>query len=102
MGVPSSPGQAAPRAPGRSMSFYLAAGLLAPVTIMLALWGVVAGLVLTGYLDRAGWLSTQTPTHRALIGMALIAGTGLIIVIVVVARLSWFARRVSAEIAGLT
>jgi signal transduction histidine kinase len=102
MGLPSSPGRAAPRAAGHSMSFYLAAGLLAPVTIMMVLWGVVAGLVLTGYLDRMRWLSTQTSSHRTLIGVAVIAGAALIAVLVVVARLSWFARRLSAEIAGLT
>ena len=102
MGVPSSPGRAAPRAAGHSISFYLAAGLLAPVTIMLVLWGAVAGLVLAGYLDKLRWLSTQTPGHRALTGAAIITGAGLIVVIVVVARLGWFARRLSAEFSALT
>jgi signal transduction histidine kinase len=102
MGVPSSQGRAAPRAAGHSVSFYLAAGLLVPVTVLLALWGVLTGLVLAGYLDRLRWLSTQTPSHRALIGAALISGAGLIVVIVAVVRLGWFARRLSAEISGLT
>jgi signal transduction histidine kinase len=102
MGVPSSPGRAAPRAAGHSINFYLAAGLLAPVTIMLALWGAVAGLVLAGYLDKLHWLSTQTPSHKAVIGAAVITGAGLIVVIVVVARVEWFARRMSGEISGLT
>jgi signal transduction histidine kinase len=102
MGIPSSPGRAAPHAAGRSINFYLTAGLLAPVTIMLALWGAVAGLVLAGYLDKLHWVSTQTPTHRAVIGAAVIAGAGLIVVIVAVARVDWFARRMSAEISGLT
>jgi hypothetical protein len=102
MGIPSSPGRPVPRAAGHSINFYLAAGLLAPVTIMLALWGAVAGLVLAGYLDKLRWLSTQAPSHRALIGAAVIAGAGLIVVIVTVARIDWFARRMSAEISGLT
>jgi signal transduction histidine kinase len=102
MGVPSSPGRAAPRAAGRSINFYLAAGLLAPVTIMLAIWGAVAGLVLAGYVDKLRWVSTQTPSHQAVIGAAVIAGVGLIVVIVAVARIDWFARRLSAEISGLT
>jgi signal transduction histidine kinase len=102
MGVPSSQGRAAPRAAGHSVSFYLAAGLLVPVTILLALWGVLTGLVLAGYLDRLQWLSTQTPGHRALIGAALISGAGLVVVVVAVVRLGWFARRLSAEISGLT
>jgi signal transduction histidine kinase len=102
MGVPSSPGRAAPRAAGHTISFYLAAGLLAPVTFMLVLWGAVAGLVLAGYLDKLRWLSTQTPSHRALIGAAVITGAGLIVVIVIVARIGWFARRLSAQISGLT
>jgi len=102
MGVPSSPGRAAPRAAGHSINFYLAAGLLAPVTIMLALWGAIAGLVLAGYLDKLRWMNTQTPSHQAVIGAAVIAGAGLIVVVVVVARIGWFTRRLSAEISGLT
>jgi signal transduction histidine kinase len=102
MGVPSSPGRAAPRAAGHSINFYLAAGLLAPVTIMLALWGAVAGLVLAGYLDKLRWMNTQTPSRQALIGAAVITGAGLIVLIIIVARVGWFARRLSAEISGLT
>ena len=102
MGVPSSPGRAAPRAAGHSIGFYLASGLLAPVTVMLVLWGAVAGLVLAGYLDKLRWLSTQSPGNRAIIGAAVITGAGLIVVIVAVARIGWFARRLSAEISGLT
>jgi hypothetical protein len=101
MGIPSSPSRSAPRAAGHSIDFYLAAGLLAPVTIMLALWGAAAGLVLAGYLDKLRWMSTQTPSRQAVIGAAVIAGAGLIVVIIVVARVNWFARRLSAEISGL-
>lgn len=102
MGTPNSPVRAASRAAGNPINFYLAAGLFAPVTIMLALWGVVAGFVLAGYLNKLHWLGTQTPSHRALIGAAVIAGAGLVVVIVAVARVGWFARRMSAEISGLT
>jgi len=102
MGVPSSPGRAAPRAASHSISFYLAAGLIVPVTCALLLWGLIAGFVLDGALDRLRWLSSTTPSHRALIGAAVIAGAGLVVVIVVVIRLAWLARRLADDISGLT
>src|SRR5215472_436268 len=102
MGIASSPGRAAPRAASRSISFYLAAGLVVPVTCVLVLWGLVAGLVLAGQLDRLRWLSTTSPDHRMLIGAAVIVGAGLVVVISVVIRLAWLARRLAEEVSALT
>jgi signal transduction histidine kinase len=102
MGVPSSPARAAPRAASHSISFYLAAGLIVPVTCVLVLWGLVAGLVLDGKLDRLRWLSMTSPSHQMLIGATVIVGAGLLVVITVVIRIAWFARRLAAELASLT
>src|SRR6185437_2993766 len=98
MGVPSSPARAAPRAASHSISFYLAAGLIVPVTCVLVLWGLVAGLVLDGKLDRLHWLSTTSPGHQTVIGATVIVGAGLIVVVIVVMRLAWFVRRLAEEI----
>lgn len=102
MGVPSSPARAAPRAASHSISFYLAAGLIVPVTCVLVLWGLVAGLVLDGKLDRLRWLSMTSPSHQMLIGATVIVGAGLLVVVTVVIRIAWFVRRLAAEIASLT
>ncbi|WP_300611395.1 ATP-binding protein [Trebonia sp.] len=102
MGVPSSPGHASPRAASRSMSFYLGAGLILPVTCLMVLWGVLTGLVLDGRLDKLSWLSSASPSQRALTGGAVIAAAGLIVVIAVVIRLTWLTRRLVAEVSRLT
>jgi len=102
MGAPSSPGPASSRAAGHSISFYLGAGLIAPVTCLLVVWGVVTALVLDGWLDKLHWLSTMSPNQRTLTGMAVIVGAGLLVLITVVVRLSWLMRRLASEISGLT
>ena len=53
MAVPSSPGQAPPRKASHSIAFYFGTGLIVPVSCLLVLWGVVAGIVLSGTLDQA-------------------------------------------------
>ena len=102
MGAPSSPGPASSRAAGHSISFYLGAGLIAPVTCLLVVWGVVTALVLDGWLDKLHWLSMMPPSHRTLTGVAVIVGAGLLVVITVAVRLSWLMRRLATEISGLT
>jgi signal transduction histidine kinase len=44
----------------------------------------------------------MSPDHRMLIGAAVIVGAGLVVVIVTVIRLAWFARRLAEEVSGLT
>jgi signal transduction histidine kinase len=102
MGVPSSPAQAAQRTASRSIDFYSGTGLIGPVSCLLVLWGLIAGLVLSGTLDKASWLDPATPGQRTLIGTALIAGTGLIVVIAAVILMVRFARRLSRETGQLT
>src|SRR6516225_9385721 len=101
MGVSSSPGHAAQPTASRSIDFYFGAGLIGPITCLLALWGVVSGIVLSGALDRLGWLSSTAPGQRALIGTTVIAGTGLIVVLAAAIMMGRFARRLSGETSRL-
>jgi signal transduction histidine kinase len=97
MGVPSSPGQAAHPPASRSIDFYVAAGLIAPVTGLLAAWGLVTGLVLSGTLDDASWLDPASHGQRTLIGTAVIAGTGLAVAVAAAALTARLVRRLSRE-----
>ncbi len=101
MGVPNTPGQAAKRTAGKSVDFYFGAGLIAPVICLLVLWGLVAWVVLSGTLDRLRWLATATPAHRTLAGAAVLAGAGLLVVLVAVILVGRFARRLSREVREL-
>jgi signal transduction histidine kinase len=102
MGVPSSPGQPAQRTASRSIDFYLGARLIVPVTCLLVLWGLVAGVVLSGTLDRLRWLESAAPSQRTLIGLAVITGTGLAVVLAAVIVMGRFVRRLAREVGGLT
>jgi hypothetical protein len=84
MGVPSSPGQAPPRKASHSIAFYFGTGLIVPVTCLLVLWGLVAGVVLTGTLDKAHWLGSMAHGHRVLAEAVLVTGTGLVVALVTV------------------
>jgi signal transduction histidine kinase len=97
MGVPSSPSQAAQRTSSRSIDFYLGAGLIGPVGCLLAVWGIVTGIVLSGALDNLRWLEPTAPGQRTLVGTAVIAGTGLVVVLATVIMIGRFVRRLSHE-----
>ncbi len=97
MGVPSSPGQAAQHSADRSIDFYFGAGLIGPVVCLLAVWGVITGVVLSGAPYRLRLLESVAPHQRTLIGSAVIAGTGLVIVLAAVIMMGRFARRLSRE-----
>jgi len=101
MGIPSTPGQAAKRAGNKSIDFYLGAGLIGPVTGLLVLWGLIAWLVLSGTIDRAHWLATAAPYHRAIVGTAVLSGSGLLVVLAAVILIGRFARRLATEIREL-
>ena len=101
MGVYSSPGHAAQPTASRSIDFYFGSGLIGPITCLLALWGVITGIVLSGALGRLGWLGSTPPGQRALIGTAVIAGTGLIVVLTAAIMMGRFARRLSRETSQL-
>src|ERR1700689_1289795 len=101
MGVPSSPGQAPPRKASHSIAFYFGTGLIVPVTCLLVLWGLVAGVVLSGTLDKARWLGSTSHGHRVLAEAVLVTGTGLIVALVAVILMGRFAGRVRREAESL-
>jgi signal transduction histidine kinase len=101
MGVPITPGQAAKRTADKSIAFDFGIGLFVPVTCLLVLWGLVAWVVLSGTLDRLGWLATATPAHRTLTGTTVLIGAALLVVLIVVILMGRFARRLSGEVREL-
>jgi signal transduction histidine kinase len=101
MGFPSTPGQAAKRVVRKSTDFYFGVELIVPVICLLALWGAVAWVVLSGTLDKVHWLATATPHDRTLADAAVLTGSGLLVVLVAVILLARLAHRVSAEVREL-
>jgi signal transduction histidine kinase len=101
MGFPSTPGQAAKRAGGKSTDFYFGVELIVPVIGLLVLWGLVTWVVLSGTLDKLHWLATATPHYRTLADATVLTGAGLLVVLVAVILVSRLARRVSGEVREL-
>jgi signal transduction histidine kinase len=100
MAVGTSPRQSAKRAASHSTDVHFIADLITPVGCLLVLWGALAGVVLSGAPDRLHWLGSATQGHRALIGSTVLAGTGLIVVLVAALLMNRFARRVQREAEG--
>jgi signal transduction histidine kinase len=100
MAVGTSPRQSAKRAPSHSTDVHFIADLITPVSCLLVLWGVLAGVVLSGAPDRLHWLGSATRGHHALIGSTVLAGTGLIVVLVAALLMNRFACRVQREAEG--
>ena len=100
MAVGTSPRQSAKRAASHSTDVHFIADLITPVSCLLVLWGVLAGVVLSGAPDRLHWLGSAMRGHRALIGSTVLAGTGLIVVLVAALLMNRFARRVQREAEG--
>ena len=101
MSVPRSPGQAAPRTADRSIYRYFVVRLIVPVAVLALLWGLVTAAVLTGYPHGWHWLSQLRSGRPALGGAAVIGGTGIAVIIAVVAAMGDFARRLMHEVDGL-
>jgi signal transduction histidine kinase len=101
MGIPSTPGQGTKRAVNSSIDFYFGAGLIGPVSCLLVLWGLLAWVVLSGTLDRLHWLASATPYQRAIVGTAVLSGSGLLVMLAAVILVGRFARRLSTEIREL-
>jgi signal transduction histidine kinase len=97
MAVGSSSRQSAKRAGSNSINFHFTADLIAPVICLIAAWGALAAVVLSGALDRLHWLGSATPDHGAVVGAAILAGTGPVIVLVAALLMGRFARRVRRE-----
>jgi signal transduction histidine kinase len=100
MAVGTSPRQSAKRAASHSTDVHFIADLITPVSCLLVLWGVLAGVVLSGVPDRLHWLGPAMRGHRELIGSTVLAGTGLVVVLVAALLMNRFARRVQREAEG--
>ena len=100
MAVGTSPRQSAKRAASHSTDVHFIADLITPVTCLLVLWGVLAGVVLSGAPDHLRWLGSAMRGHRALVGSTVLAGTGLVVVLVAALLMNRFARRVRLEAEG--
>jgi signal transduction histidine kinase len=100
MAVGTSPRQSAKRAASHSTDVHFIADLITPVSCLLVLWGVLAGVVLSDVPDRLHWLGPTMRGHRALIGSTVLAGTGLVVVLVAVLLMNRFARRVQRAAEG--
>jgi signal transduction histidine kinase len=101
MSVPRSPGQAAPQTADRSIYRYFVVRLIVPVAVLALLWGLVTAAVLTGYPHGWHWLSQLRSGRPALGGAAVIGGTGIAVILAVVAATGVFARRLMREVDGL-
>ena len=100
MAVGTSPRQSAERAASHSTDVHFIADLITPVSCLLVVWGVLAGVVLSGVPDRLNWLGSAMRGHRALVGSTVLAGTGLIVVLIAALLMNRFARRVRLEAEG--
>jgi len=100
MGVPLSPGQAASRTT-HSINFYFGTRLIAPVTCLAVLWGLVTATVLVGYQHRWHWLASATQASPELAGAAIIAGAGIVVVLAAAVLMGRLARRLAREIDGV-
>ena len=101
MSVPRSPGRAAPRTASRSVYFYFVVRLIIPVAVLTVLWGLVTAAILTGYPHGWHWLSQLRSGRHALRGATVIAGTGIAVILAVVAAMGVFARRLTREVDSL-
>ena len=100
MAVGSSPRQSVKRAASHSTDVHFIADLITPVTVLLVLWGVLAAILLSGAPDRLHFLGSAMRGHRALVGSTVLAGTGLLVVLVAALLMNRFAHRVRREAEG--
>jgi signal transduction histidine kinase len=98
MGVSSSPGTARPRRTRRTIWFTFGAMVAGPIACLLVLWG----LVLTGVFGGAmGDPDRPGRDHAVIVDFVLVVAIGLGIVIVGVALMGLFARRVVRDVTDL-
>jgi signal transduction histidine kinase len=97
MVVPSSAGQGPPRSAGRSIGSYLAARLAVPAVCLVLVWAVIAGAVFAGALRHV----VHPSGHRAVIEAVVVAGSGLVVALVMVVLIWSVARQLAREAAGL-
>ncbi len=87
------------RPPGghRTIRATFIATVLIPVASMLVIWALLVGGVVSGALGGAG---APGQAHRDLAGILWVAGTGLVIILIMVALMGMFAWRIAADIGG--
>ena len=101
MSVPRSPGQAAPRTARHSINFYFGTRLIVPVACLTVLWALVTAAVLLGFRAKWHWLVSAGQAHPALAGAAVIAGAGIVVMLVAIALMGRVARRLTREVDAL-
>ncbi len=101
MSVPRSPGQAAPRTARHSINFYFGTRLIMPVACLTVLWALVTATVLIGFRAKWHWLVSAGQAHPALAGAAVIAGAGIVVMLVAIALMGRVARRLTREVDAL-
>ena len=97
MEVAGSPGQRPPRSARRPIRSYLATRLVAPALCLVLVWAAIAVAVFAGALHHV----IHPSAHRALIEAVVVAGSGLLVALGVVALLWTCARRIAEEAASL-
>src|ERR1700722_8575581 len=100
MAVGPSPRQSAKRAASHSTDVHFIADLITPISCLLVLWGALAAVLLSGAPDRVHFLGSAMRGHRALVGSTVLAGTGLLVVLVAALLMNRFAHRVRREAEG--
>ncbi len=96
MEVPSSASQGPPRS-GRSIGSYLVARLVVPAVCLVLVWAAIAAAVFAGALRHV----MQPSGHRAIIEAVVVAGSGLVVALAVIALMWSAARRLGREAASL-
>jgi signal transduction histidine kinase len=72
-----------------------------PIACLVLLWALVTAAILTGYPHGWHWLTVLRSGRHALAGAAVIAGTGIAVILAAVAAMVIFARRLTREVDGL-
>jgi len=98
MSVFSSPNPERSHAGHRTIRATFIATVVVPAACMLVIWGLLLAGVLGGALGNAG---ASGRAHSDAGGIFLVAGVGLVIIVISVALMGLFARRIAADIGGL-
>jgi len=97
MAVSSSAGQGPPRSAGRSIGSYVTVRLAVPAVCLVIIWAAIAGAVFAGALHHV----VHPSAHRAVIEAVVVAGSGLLVALAVIALIWTAARQLAREAAGL-
>ena len=98
MGIFGLPGPERPRTARYPIRVTFAAMVAVPVACLVLLSGVVVSTTLGGTLGAAG---SSAQSHRDLVEFALLAGTGLVVVLASATLMGLFAQRLTRDVADL-